>query len=104
MFAWVEVLREQDNVLEIAYSLGEAMKLDGRITYNKIAGTAALAQIAEGASPQATRDFMEALKERMQTRPWGSGQIIRVAYSRSTENELVGNWQMEKQGAFVRFG
>ncbi|WP_075431067.1 hypothetical protein [Selenomonas sp. GACV-9] len=103
MFAWVEVLREKDNVMEIAYSLGEEMKLDGRISYEKVTGTIKLEQMAEGASPQATRDFMEALKERMQTKPWGSGQIIRVAYSRSTESELVNSWQMEKQAAFVRF-
>ena len=104
MFAWVEVLADKANGMEIAYSLGEEMKLDGRVSYEKVTGTIKLEQLAEGASPQATRDFMGALKASMQTKPWGSGQIIRVAYSRSTEREFSQSWQMEKQAAFVRFG
>ncbi|MBQ1868106.1 hypothetical protein [Selenomonas sp.] len=104
MFAWVEVLAEKNNAMEIAYSLGTDMNLDGRIRYDKVQDAISLEKLSDGASPQATRDFMEALRERLQEKKWGSGQAICVSYSRSVEPAMANRWQMDKQASFVRFG
>ena len=104
MFAWVEFLQEKNNTMEIAYSLGTDMNLDGRIRYDKVQDSISLEQLSDGASPQATRDFMEALRERLQEKNWGSGQAICVSYNRSLESEMAHRWQMDKQASFVRFG
>ncbi len=103
MFAWVEMSDETKGRREIRYSLGQDMSLDGKISYDSRTGKMQLDQLADGASPQATRDFMEALQERLKSEPWGSGQAICVSYDRSDAAYLP-RWQMDKQGAFVRFG
>ena len=102
MFAWVEVTREERGKKEISYSLGQDMALGGKIVYDSHTGKIELVQLSDGASPQATRDFMEALKERLQREPWGSGQAICVSYSRDTD--LLNRWRMDQQASFVRFG
>ena len=104
MFAWVEVLREKNNAMDIAYSLGTDMNLDGRIHYDRVTDSISLEQLSAGSSPQATRDFMEALRERLQEKAWGSGQAVCVSYNHSLEPELANRWQMDKQASFVRFG
>ena len=103
MFAWVEMSDETKGMREIRYSLGQDMSLDGRISYDSRTGKMQLDQLADGARPQATRGFMEALQERLKSEPWGSGQAICVSYDRSDAAYLP-RWQMDKQGAFVRFG
>ena len=102
MFAWVEVAREARGKKEIHYSLGQDMALDGTILYDSHTGSIELVKLSDGASPQATRDFMEALKERLEREPWGSGQAVRVSYDRDTE--LLDRWRMDQQASFVRFG
>ncbi|WP_294145205.1 hypothetical protein [uncultured Selenomonas sp.] len=105
MFAWVEVTREERGKKEISYSLGHDLALDGKITYDSRTGKIELVKLSDGASPQATRDFMDALKERLVNEPWGSGQAICVSYERAGEDKsLFHRWQMDKQGSFMRFG
>ncbi|MCI6158088.1 MAG: hypothetical protein SOV43_06995 [Selenomonadaceae bacterium] len=104
MFAWVEVKDEHQGVQEISYSLGTDMTLDGRIQFDRRAKTMKLEKLADGASPAATRDFMEALRERMIREPWATGRAICVSYDRSGEEQLVRRWQMDQQGSFMRFG
>ena len=60
MFAWVEVTRDERGKKEISYSLGQDMTLDGKIAYDGRTGAIELVRLSDGASPQATRDFMEA--------------------------------------------
>lgn len=103
MFAWVEMSDEEKGRREIRYSLGQDMSLDGRISYDSRTGKMQLDQLSDGASPQATRDFMEALQERLRSEPWGSGQAVCVSYDRS-DAEYLRRWQMDKQASFVRFG
>ncbi|MCI6085800.1 hypothetical protein [Selenomonas sp.] len=102
MFAWVEVTRDERGKKEISYSLGQDMTLDGKIAYDGRTGAIELVRLSDGASPQATRDFMEALKERLQREPWGCGQAVCVSYSRDAE--LLNRWRMDQQASFVRFG
>jgi hypothetical protein len=104
MFAWVEVKEEKNGVMEIAYSLGTDMALDGQIQYDRRAKKMKLEKLSDGASPAATRDFMEALRERMESEPWAAGRAICVSYDRSGEEQLVRRWQMDQQGSFMRFG
>ena len=63
MFAWVEVTREERGKKEISYSLGHDLALDGKIAYDSRTGKIELVKLSDGASPQATRDFMDALKD-----------------------------------------
>ena len=105
MFAWIEVTREERGKKEISYSLRHDLALDGKIAYDSRTGKIELVKLSDGASPQATRDFMDALKERLANEPWGSGQAICVSYERAGEDKsLFHRWQMDKQGSFMRFG
>lgn len=102
MFAWVEISDEKKGRREIQYSLGQDMSLDGRISYDCRTGEMQLGCLSDGASPQATRDFMEALQERLKSEPWGSGQAVCVSYERSDAAYLQ-HWRLRKQASFVRF-
>lgn len=106
MFAWVKINAERNGVKDIQYSLGTDMTLDGRISYDTRTQEMHLDQLSDGASPAATRDFMEALKERLQTEPWQTGCAVCVNYGRaeSEEASLVRRWQMDEQATFMRLG
>ena len=106
MFAWVKINAERNGVKDIQYSLGTDMTLDGHITYDTRSKEMKLEQLSDGASPLATRDFMEALKERLENEPWQMGSAVCVNYSSadSEESAMLRRWQMDEQASFMRLG
>ena len=106
MFAWVEMVQDQNGVKEFSYSLGTDMTLDGRIRYDAHTQEMKLGQLSDGASPAATRDFIEAFKGRLQAEPWPTDCAVCVRYDRTQDEEasMLRRWEMQAQGSFMRLG
>lgn len=106
MFAWVKINAERNGVKDIQYSLGTDMTLDGRISYDTRTQEMHLDQLSDGASPAATRDFMEAFKGRLQAEPWPTDCAVCVRYDRTQDEEasMLRRWEMQAQGSFMRLG
>lgn len=102
MYAWVVMENAEGPEKRFRYSLGNDMSLSGEIVYRVSEKQIRLERLAEGASPQATEAFMEALKERLEKGMWVSGRTVRVSYQRETTS-LAPHWQMQDQGVFSRF-